>query len=138
MVKSGKSPAAQPQDCSMHPPMPQTIRTAMTSKSRTAAQNAQPSKPAAAAQSRDSGSAVYIGGVCSDIKHHISGLGIDSCGKVQVLSNGSDWKSFKVEMSQSQIDTACDRQNWPDGLRGRPFHPKWGISFRQESWRAIY
>ena len=45
---------------------------------------------------------MYVGGVCpensvDDIKYHISSLGIDSCGKIQILSNGGDWKSFKVK-----------------------------------------
>ena len=60
------------------------------------------------------------------IEEHIKAMGVRSCSVQDLSRQGNDatWKSFKASVPASMKDTVLHRDNWPKGMRIRPFHPR--------------
>ena len=60
------------------------------------------------------------------IEEHIKVMGVRSCSVQDLSRQGNDatWKSFKAYLPASMKDTVLHRDNWPKGMRIRPFHPR--------------
>jgi len=114
-------PNARPSDANTSP----VVAAELTSP----VEAARSPSPVEAARPVSPMSAVYIGGVkhtnsTDDIRRHLSNIGVSQCGKLDVLSDNPDWKSFKIEILKGDVDKVCNLDAWPPGIKARPFHAR--------------
>ncbi len=87
---------------------------------------------------------VYIGGVhfsvkSGDIKCYLGAIGVH-CAAVSVseLSRRSDWRSFRVTVSSSDVNNVLNASHWEDCVTVRPFRPASGHPYPAQHDQAEY
>ena len=61
----------------------------------------------------------------AQLKAHLDEMNVTGCIVKDVSSKNQhrDWKSYKVTAPSQHAKQILSRDNWPDGIRVRPFHP---------------
>ena len=107
-------------------PLKQTMAQATLSKLKSAPQCQQ-----TAPHTTDSDTThIFISGAhCemdeAQVKAHLDVMNVTGCivKDVSLKNHHRDWKSYKVTVPSHHAKQIFFRDNWPDGIRVRPFHP---------------